>query len=219
MTRICVLLCLSVALPGVAQDTKSTPEINVIHGDNHIFTVETPEGWINDKEAASTINLVSFFYAKSDSKKSKRSYIYAMGYDKDGQNKDLKSFMDGDLRKLKRKYPTLVHEEIAVGASGGIINAKMYAFDNLSDRYREEVIYMETKESILVFSFAALTKSDYESYQPVFDKFVSSFNYRGNDPKHSLTGKRSKNNLVFLIETMAIVKFFSPRILPIFCLG
>ena len=85
MTRICILFCLSTALSGVAQDTKSTPETNVIYGDNHIFTVETPEGWINDKEAASTIILVSFFYAKSDSKKSKKSYMYAMGYDKDGK--------------------------------------------------------------------------------------------------------------------------------------
>lgn len=189
MTRICVLLCLLAALPGVAQDTNFTPEINVIYGDNHIFTVETPEGWINDKEVAFTIKLVSFFYAKSDSKKPKKSYMYAMGYEKDGQNKDLKSFMDGDLRKLKKKYPPLLCEEIAIGASGGIINAKMYAFDNLSDRYREEVIYMETKESILVFSFSAFTEVDYGSYQPVFDKFVSSFNYRGNDPKPFLDWK------------------------------
>lgn len=189
MIRICIILCLSATLPCVAQDAKSTPEINVIYGDNHIFTVETPQGWINDKEAASTIKLVSFFYAKSDSKKAKKSYLYAMGYDKDGQNKDLKSFMDGDLRKLKKKYPALAYEEIAIGASGGIINAKMYAFDNLSDRYREEVIYMETKESILVFSFSAFTEMDYESYQPVFDKFVSSFNYRGNDPKPFLDWK------------------------------
>jgi hypothetical protein len=170
----------------------STPEINVIYGDNHIFTVETPEGWINDKEAASTIKLVSFFYAKSDSMKPKKSYVYAMGYDKDAQNRDLKSFMEGDLRKLQKKYPALVYEEIAIGASGGIINAKMYAFDNLSDRYREEVIYMETKESILVFSFSAFTEIDYESYQPDFDKFVSSFNYRGNDPKPFLEWKNEQ---------------------------
>ena len=106
------------------------------------------------------------------------------------ENKDLKSFMDGDLRKLKDKYPSLTYDEITVGASGGIINAKMYAFDNLSDRYREEVIYMETKESILVFSFSTFTEVDYGSYQPFFDKFVSSFNYRGNDPKPFLDWKK-----------------------------
>lgn len=149
MTRICIILCLSATLPCVAQDAKSTPEINVIYGANHIFTVETPEGWINDKQAASTIKLVSFFYAKSDSKKSKKSYMYAMGYDKDGQNMDFKSFIDADLSKLKKKYPALAYEEIAIGATGGMINARMYAFDNLSDRYREEVIYME---SLLIFS-------------------------------------------------------------------
>ena len=83
-TRICILFFLSTALPGVAQDTTSTPAINVIYRDNHIFTVETPEDWINDKEAASTIKLVPFFFAKSDSKKPKKSYMYTMGYDKDG---------------------------------------------------------------------------------------------------------------------------------------
>src|SRR5688500_45750 len=128
MTRICIFLFLSVTLPGVAQDTKSAPGVNVIYGANHIFTIETPEGWINDKQAASTIKLASFFYAKADSKKPRKSYMYAMGYDKDGQNKDLKSFIDGDLKKLKNKYPSLTYDEIAVGASGGIINANMCAF-------------------------------------------------------------------------------------------
>jgi hypothetical protein len=194
MTKIFVLLFVSAAFPGLAQIAKPPPELNVIYGAHHIFTVQTPKQWINDKDAASTINLASFFYRKADSAKSTKTYMYAMGYDKGGKNRDLKSFIDGDLQTLKKKYPSLVYDEIKIGATGGIINAKMYSFDNLNDRYREEVVYMETTDSILVLSFAAFTRSDYEMYQPVFDEFVSSFKYAGNDPKPFLQWQKEHNN-------------------------
>jgi hypothetical protein len=170
----------------LGQQTKSHPEVNVIYGDHHIFTIETPEGWINDKQAATTVNLASFFYSKGDSAKKQRSYMYAMGYDKGSSDENLEMFIKEDLNQFRKKYPNLNYEEIEVGKTGEILNAAMYSFDKLGDRYREEVVYMETENSILVFSFAAFSEKDYFAYQPVFDEFVASFNYRGNDPKPSL---------------------------------
>ncbi len=172
---------------------QTKPEINVIYGEEHIFTVETPQNWINDKKAAESIGLVSFFYSKDDKDKAKKSYFYAMGYDKDEHNSDLATFMAGDLKTFKKKYPDLTYEEIKVGVTGGVIDGRMLSFDNLSDRYREEVIYMETEYSILVFSFSTFTKEDYLNYQPVFDAFTSSFKYRGNDPKPYLEWLKSRN--------------------------
>jgi hypothetical protein len=171
----------------------ANPQLNVIYGEEHIFTIETPDGWINDKAAASKIGLVSFFYSRLDSENKEKSYMFAMGYDKDAQNKNLKSFVAGDLSTFKKKYPNSTHEVIEVGTTGGIINATMYSFDNLTDRFKEEVIYMETEYSILVFSFAAFNQKDYDSYQPIFNNFVGSFSYKGNNPKPYLDWVKSQN--------------------------
>ena len=159
-----------------------TPQVNVIYGDHHIFTIDTPDGWVNDKDLASQIKLVSFFYAQRDAEIAKRSYFYAMGYDKDKLNKDLESFITGDLETFKKKYPDLTYDEVASSGSGGILATRMLSYSNLNDRFKEEVLYMETDSSILVFVYAAMTESDYNDYLPVFDSFISSFNYRGNDP-------------------------------------
>jgi hypothetical protein len=169
------------------------PEQNVIYGDQHIFTISTPEGWVNDKESASKIGLVSFFYSKSDVDKEPKSHMYAMGYDKDENNKELKSFMNGDIANFKKKYPKLTYEQIEIGKSGGIIDATMLSYSNLDDRFKEEVIYLETEFSVLVFVFSTFSEADYKSYQPVFDQLVASFNYRGSNPQPFLEWQKKQN--------------------------
>lgn len=171
---------------------QNQPEMNVIYGDQHIFTISTPEGWINDKEAASTIGLVSFFYNKDDANKNPKSHMYAMGYDKDENNKDLESFMNGDIANFKKKYPNLTYEQIETGKSGAIIDAQLLSYSNLEDRFKEEVLYLETELSILVFVFSTFSEQDYQNYQPVFDQLVGSFNYRGNNPKPFLEWQKQQ---------------------------
>ncbi len=180
-TILCVFILFS--FPCNGQQTESNPEINVIYGDQHIFTIETPKGWVNDKKYASTIGLVSFFYAIRDKDKKDKSYIYAMGYDKESIDEKLSTFVKADLNTFRKKYPEFSYEKIDVGSSGGILNSEMYSFDKLGDRYKEEVVYMETEYSILVFSFAAFSQEDYQIYQPIFDRFIASFNYKGDNPK------------------------------------
>lgn len=167
--------------------------MNVIYGDQHIFTISTPEGWVNDKNAASKIGLASFFYSKADSNKRPKSHIYAMGYDKDKHNRDLKSFMRGDIANFKKKYPNLTYDQIEIGKSRGIVDAKMLSYSNLKDRFKEEVIYLETEFSVLVFVFSTFNETDYKNYQPVFDQFIASFNYRGSNPKLFLEWQKKQN--------------------------
>jgi hypothetical protein len=158
-------------------------EINVVYGAKHIFTVETPDNWINDKEFAKKIGLVCFFYSKTDSLVKQKSYLYAFGIDKARPEETLDSFIKGDLKKYRKKYPDFKYEVIDIGFTGGVKNGKLYSFSNLTDRYKEEVLYGETESSFLIFSFSATTGKDFENYRPVFDKFVNSFKYRGDNPK------------------------------------
>ncbi len=190
MKYLIILTFLSLTLTSRAQ---SQPEMNVIYGEQHIFTITTPEGWVNDKELASEIGLVSFFYAKSDADKEIKSHMYAKGYDKNERNKDLKSFMNGDITNFKKKYPNLTFQEIEIGKSGDIIDAKMLSFSNLEDRFKEEVLYLETEFSVLVFVFSTFSESDYKKYRPIFDKLIASFNYRGSNPQTFLEWQKKQN--------------------------
>lgn len=160
-----------------------TPEINVVYGDNHIFTIQTPTDWINDRKVAKEIGLVNFFYPVTDSLAKQKSYMYANGYDKKPSEQTLQNFIDADLKKYKKKYPSFKFERRDVGFNGTVKNGQLYSLSNLHDRFKEEVLFAETDESIIVFSFSATTAESYKEYQPVFDTFVSSFIFRGNNPK------------------------------------
>jgi len=160
-----------------------TADINIVYGKHHIFTIETPIGWINDKESAQKVGLANFFYARADTSLIQKSYIYVLGIDKENNKETLQDFISDDLRTYRKKYPDFKYEIIEVDPNGGIKNGKIYSFSNLNDRYKEEVLYLETETAIIVFTFSASTQKDYENYQSVFDAFIMSFNYRGDNPK------------------------------------
>ncbi len=167
----------------IISQTTNQPEINVVYGDKHIFTIETPTDWTNDKESAQKIRLVCFFYPISEIGKSNVNYCYAHGYDKLEPEENLDDFIKGDLEKFQKKYPDCTFDKIPVSITGGLRNGVLYSFSNLTDRFKEEVLYSETDDSFIIFSFSALTEVDYKKYQPIFDELISSFNYRGNNPQ------------------------------------
>ena len=176
------------------------PEVNVVYGDKHIFTIENPGGWINDKTLAQEIGLVCFFYPKDEKEIGNKNYFYANGIDKESSTESLEEFIEGDLEVFGKKYPDVTYEEIPIDFTGGLRNGVLLSFSNLTDRFKEEVIYVESDDSILIFSFAAMTEEAYQKYQPIFDGFISSFNYRGNNPKPFLDYMNNKNKAQHLAE-------------------
>jgi len=168
----------------LAQSTQNrTADINIVYGKKHILTIETPIGWINDKENAQKVGLTNFFYAMSDTSVNPKSYMYVQGVDKMDSTETLQDFISGDLQNYRKKDPDFKYEIIEAEFNGGTKDVKSYSFSNLNDRYKEDVIYLETETAIIVFAFSATTKKDYENYQSVFDAFIMSFKYRGDNPK------------------------------------
>jgi hypothetical protein len=193
-SRIIFIITFTLFSKWILSQTVNQPELNVVYGDKHIFTIETPNGWINDKESAQSIGLVCFFYPKSEINKSHFNYCYAIGYDKESPNERLDDFIKGDLDKFRKKYPDFNFEKIQVEVTGGIRNGVLYSFSNLTDRFKEEVLYSETDDSFIIFSFSAKTEDDFKNYLPIFDGLISSFNYRGNNPQPFLDYMESKGD-------------------------
>lgn len=176
---------------GIAQKK----DINVVYGDHHLFTVETPVNWINDKKAASTIGLTNFFYCVADVDKSPRSYMFANGVDKGNEEASLQSFIDEDIKEFKLKYPDAKVSKGTLSHTIPIIDATLLSYDNLNDRYKEEVVYLETDKSFIILSFAAFSEEDYNNYSPVFDsEFIGGFQYLGNDPSPFLEWQKNNKN-------------------------
>jgi hypothetical protein len=192
--RQILLLTVLVVFYSCVYGQEKTPEINVVYGDKHIFTIQTPTDWINDRKVAKEIGLVNFFYPLSDTLITQKNYVYANAYDKKSSEETLQSFIDADLKKYRTKYPGFQFEKIDVRFNGNVKNGQLYSLSNLRDRFKEEVLFAETTESIIVFSFSATTEESYKKYHPVFDSFVRSFIYRGNDPRPFLEYMSKKKN-------------------------
>jgi len=169
--------------------------INVIYGDHHLFTVETPTNWVNDKKAASTIGLTNFFYCIEDQSKSVKSYMFANGIDKGNPQDSLSTFVDGDIEAFKEKYPNAKISKFEIGHTPPIIGAIALSYTNLHDRFKEEVVYLETEMTFIVLTFSAYNENDYQKYSSVFDsEFIGTFKFLGNDPTPFLNWQKNNKN-------------------------
>ena len=183
ITFLCVGILASYTASAQSEQREEDATMNVIYGKNHILTIETPVGWINDREIAQKIGLTNLFYAKADTALMQKSYMYVNGYDKASTKDILQDFIDDYIQSYRIQYPDCKFEIEEVGGNGGVKNAILYSFFNLNDRYREEVLYSETESAVIILVFSATTQTDYENYQSVFDDFIQSFTYRGDNPK------------------------------------
>ncbi len=149
----------------------------IIHGDKHVFKVETPHDWVRDTESAQKSGLVAFFYPKEFVTWNK-VYAFAHGYDKT-EGETLKTFKENNISRMRKRYPEMeVNENKAVG-NPPILRSTMLTFTNLTDRYKEEAVYLETETSFVVLVYAASTKDYFDKYVNGFDEFIQNFKYLG----------------------------------------
>lgn len=184
--RILILFFLSFFISDIeiAFSQDKLLELNIIYGKNHIYTVETPEDWFNDKVSAKKAGLACIFYPIADENKKQKNIIFSLGIDKTSENENLNNLINADIKKFNEKYPDLKIDNVPINNfSSELRNGVIYSYSNLTDKFREEVIYVESDNSIFIFSFSSLSEKDYNSYYKVFDKFVASYSYQGNKPE------------------------------------
>ena len=155
--------------------TYNLDSLTLIHGEGHVFKVETPQGWIRDTKTAEQMGLIAMFYPEE--LKWQQVYAFAHGYGKENGNLDL--FIQSDLKSFAQRYPEMTYKEIRSAGKPPILASKLISFSNLSDRFKEEVLYLETETAIITLVFAASTQEIYNLHVRGFDDFIKSFQFLG----------------------------------------
>ena len=98
----------------VSQSQDLDNSINIIYGSHHLYTVETPAGWINDTSFAQAIGLTNFFYNLRDTSSADKSYMFTNGYDKEDENENIETFVKADIIAFLKKYPAATYGEVDI---------------------------------------------------------------------------------------------------------
>lgn len=189
-----ITICFFAFVASFSVGQQSQPEMNVIYGPHFIYTIATPSGWINDKDAAKKMGLTNLFYNPSDPDDGKRAYMYTSGHEKLSPDENLELFVNREWKDFVKKYPSAQSNKAKIGFEYPVTDALMLSLTNLAGGYKEDIIYLETSGTIVVLKFVAFDKADYDKYFGKFDKeFLQSFIFRGNDPKPFLEWLENKN--------------------------
>lgn len=158
------------------------PEKVVIYGENHIFTIDRAENWILDRELAASQQLGSFFYPE-DNKSKTETYFYAHGWEKPNEDSTLAEFIESNISQIKRSFPHATYTKEKQEASGAIREAWLYTYENMGNRFKEEVIYLESDTTVINLVFSAKSEDSYKKYVKDFNQMAFSFKYLSSDPE------------------------------------
>lgn len=183
MKKLLVLGLLIVPFALLFSDIAPEKEkVAIIWGKKHVFSVLTPTNWILDRELANQNRLASFFYPEENTNNPFSVFIYAQGYDKPNTNSTVEEFINDDIKNVKKSNPKLEIKKKELVAKGSVIKSLLYEYNNLEKKYKEERVYIETTDNVILIVYSIKNKNDYKKYLKNFDYLINSFEYLGNDP-------------------------------------
>jgi len=162
------------------------------YGENHVFTIEIPDGWFNDAENAKIAGLPYLLRPKHE-KNFNYTYIYAAGDGSVKANTKLDTVVQRGIDGFKERYGNIwvqkgivFHNKENKYLTGKV---KLVEYANIPEKfgkYKESVFYIQAHKSVVIIVFSSKSKSDYDHLFKDFEKVINSFYFVSDNPKSVL---------------------------------
>ena len=179
-----ILVLLFIPIMVFAQDKgpgKEDGNTGIVYGDNHVFSVSAPEGWVLDTEALAGRGVHAVFYEKGFTFQDAPSIIYANVVQLDSvHNKDLEGVIQGDIDKFKKDSPEIIIKDgKPIETSEGKNKAVIRSFFDESYGTWEAVGYIPEEEIVVIIVLNAISMKEYEKSLDAFKSVVESYLFLG----------------------------------------
>ncbi len=148
----------------------------IIYGDNHVYTLQAPVGWVLDNESAVHQKLYAVFYPVGSTWANSRVVAYSKGITKDEVIKDIPSYVkftiDGFIEKGSPNYLGKFIKTLDLKNKQ---EASIYHYQGDQWGNFEAVGYVEEEKTINIVVLNCKTKIEFENSLGAFESLVSSY--------------------------------------------
>ena len=168
---------------GQAQQNTEKPADNnsgVIYGQDHVFVLTAPKGWVLDNKSGVSQGLQAVFYPEGSSWKSGTVVMYANAYHKiNALEETLEKVVAGDVAEFKKKSDKLKVVEAASLPTRKDHKAVVRYFEGDTFGNSEAIAYLDEAKVVVMLVLSARTKKEFEAALPAFNELVSSYLFLG----------------------------------------
>lgn len=153
---------------------------HTVYGNNHVFMVTPPKGWVLDTRCGVQQGLFAVFYPMGLSWDSSSTLIYVNASERE-YSEAISSFMKREISRLREHSPYIeVEEGEPIVTQDGKI-AEVRCFSN--DRYgnSEAVAYIPEDNVFALIVLASRNKEAFDAAKPAFEEIVKSYFFVSNE--------------------------------------
>jgi hypothetical protein len=184
MMKFLVFIVLLVLCSGgqAQQNTEKPRDSNsgIIYGQDHVFVLTAPKGWVLDNKSGVNQGLQAVFYPEGSSWKSGTIVMYANAYYKlNATEETLEKVVAGDVAEFKKKSEKLKVVEAASLPTRKDKKAVVRYFEGDTFGNSEAIAYLDEGKVVVMLVLSARTKNEFEAALPAFSELVSSYLFLG----------------------------------------
>lgn len=153
------------------------PSEAMLYGQNYVFGLDAPGGWVLDNKNGSPQGLDAVFYPKGSSWAASDPIVYPQIWQKDGLT--FADVLEGDVANYRRHSPALEVEDRPGVKTGVGATARLRYFRGSKDGPFEAVAYFDESKVVVMIVLSAKSKATFESAQPAFRELLESYKFIG----------------------------------------
>lgn len=149
-----------------------------MYGQDHLFALQAPPGWIVDTATAQKLGLHAVMYPDGSSWRDAAATMYTNFVHKDANAPTIEKIIAEDIAGYKKDSPNIIIEDsepLPLAAGKEKVIVKRFRGDKGGNI--ETVAYVDESKVVIMIVLSARTEKDFQASLPIFKELVHSYNF------------------------------------------
>ena len=166
--------------PHSEQVVRAGKETTLLYGDDHVFAISAPAGWVIDDTSGMGSRIRVVLYPKGQKWASSATVMYVNPLHQSAKTrKSLREMIERDVTAFRKSNPK---GAVAVGPllpTGSAKRAEVRYFSTDGGKPHEAVAYVAEEELVFLLVLSSRTPDGFHKALPAFQSLVKSYNFVG----------------------------------------
>ncbi|MFW2331566.1 MAG: hypothetical protein ACN4E2_04645 [Nitrospinota bacterium] len=184
-------------------------DTGTIWGENYLYSLEAPKGWVLDTVSGKSNGLQAVFYPKGGSWADSKAVMYTnVAVKKSGQN-NIEEFINYSLSEIKVTSPTVTVKDLGTRSVNNkkiVLKEWLHNERRHSQEQHEMVAYIEESKVIVLMVLTSKNQGEYKKSIKALRALVESYMFHSDNPDYKAVSEAQLKPLIEVAKKQSKTK-------------